>query len=112
YKYSGNIGELKNVIKYMVANSLVTSLDKNVIVKVSNLPIYIVETQSKTINSLKDDRILLSIDELKDYSKTENELYTTNLEFIELIQRWMDKKLSLDALVSKCTEIMGKYVDY
>ena len=24
----------------------------------------------------------------------------------------MDKKLSLDALVSKCTEIMGKYVDY
>lgn len=112
YKYSGNIGELKNVIKYMVANSLVTSLDKNVIVKVNNLPIYIVETQSKTINSLKDDRILLSIDELKDYSKTENELYTTNLEFIELIQRWIDKKLSLDALVSKCTEIMGKYVDY
>lgn len=112
YKYTGNIGELKNVIKFMIANSLVSSPRGEITVKMANLPIYIIENQSKIINSLKDDRIMLGIEEIKDYSTTENELYATDIEFIELTKKWMSKKISLNSLVTKCTEKMGKYVDY
>lgn len=113
HKYVGNIGELENVIKASVANSLINSNgEDNINIHTYNLPLDLMESSYTVFNNPKEDKAMLEIKSLRSSEKSDNKLFALNQFLIESLLEWNKNIITLDDFIIKSNRIFEQYIDY
>lgn len=92
YKYIGNMGELKNTIKYIVASSFVKNADTSEVkISMKDLPDNILETSFRH----KDTKIKRANDIVITEDSTLQQLYELSVSHMQLIKDFYERILNL-----------------
>lgn len=114
--FTGNIGELKNIIQASCANSFLRSNRDEKILKIQayDLPdnLMNLSDMEKNISILDNQSAMISIFDLKKYSKNNREQLRLNNEIMENYKLLSNSELDYDTFIENCYEAINKYYDY
>lgn len=113
--FTGNIGELKNIIQASCANSFLRDCNEQFLrIQIYDLPenLMNITFNKKNINIFDNQTSMISISDLKNYSKNNREQVRLNNEVIENYKLFISKELEYDSFIENCFSSINKYYDY
>lgn len=110
HHFSGNVGELKNVIRASVANAYVIQHEK-VIIHTSNLPIEFLGGTLSTINHNLRESNIVSLDELCSFTVSNYQFNELNEYLLKVYKEYIEDNM-LNDFWDKAYNKLEKFIDY
>lgn len=110
HRFTGNIGELKNVIRAAVANAYIIKQD-NVVIHTANLPIAFLNSSLKDLNTALRESDIISLSDLCSFTVSNYQFNELN-EYILKTFKECKEKNNMNKFWDKIYSKLDKFIDY
>ncbi len=110
YRYSGNIGELENAIKMSVANAYIRTNNSELKIRISDLPLSILNHALSTIHRRDEDNAFISLEEHRETVNYNSRFLRLNLKILKEYEESLNSQKEIQ--LSNIYEEYHKHIDY